>query len=237
LLYEFDLQASVKTEQVFMIPSSKQWARWSLPSKLTAVGTLIGAVSLALYLVDKGVNFSSRSDSAPDVADNHLFVECRMTLMPVATTEAPAHVLMTQDLPHENGGGGLADMWGDLRNASADKGPAWAYRCEINNYTGRTLFNVSMSPRLTFRESLSVPGQEKSRQQGMITLEREWTFTIPKFEPPPGPPFVFYVWNCCVRNFVQVRLPDHALAADGKQISVTQSAANLFEALIPISFD
>ena len=219
-----------------MIPSSKQWAQWSLPSKLTAVGTLFGALSLAFYLVDKAVSFSSHNDSAPDVADDHLFVDCRMTLMPVATAEAPAHILMTPELPRENGGGGLAHMWGDLRNAGADKGPAWAYRCEVNNYTRRTLFNLSMSPHLTFRESVSVPGQENSRQQGKVTLERDWAFTIPKLDPPPGPPFVFYIWNCCVQKFVQVRLPDHALVADGQEISVTQSEANLIEALIPAPF-
>ena len=219
-----------------MIPSSKQWTQWSLPSKLTAVGTLIGAVSLMFYLVDKSISFWSHSEATPDVAGDHLFVECRMTLMPVTTTEDPAHVLMTQELPHENGGGGLADMWGDLRNAGADKVPAWAYRCEVNNYARRTLFNVSMSPHLTFRESVSVIGQEKARQQGKVTLERDWAFTIPKLDLPPGPPFVFYVWNCCVQKFVQVRLPDHALAADGQEISVTQSEANLFEALMPVPF-
>jgi hypothetical protein len=220
-----------------MIPSRNQWVRWSLPSKLTAVGTLIGAVSLALYLVEKGISFSSHSGSAADVSDDHLFVECRMTLMPAATTEAPAHVLMTQDLPQENGGGGLADMWGDMRNAAADKMPAWAYRCEVNNYAKRPLFNVSMSPRLTFREPVAVPGQGRARQQGKITLEREWAFTIPKLDPLPGAPFVFYIWNCCVQKFVQVRLPGHALVNDGQKVSITQSEANLFQALMPVPFE
>lgn len=34
-------------------PSRKQWKVWSLPSQLTAIGTLIGALSLGLYLLER----------------------------------------------------------------------------------------------------------------------------------------------------------------------------------------
>jgi hypothetical protein len=38
---------------VWFIPSRKQWSTWSLPSKLTAIGTYIGLLSLGLYVIDK----------------------------------------------------------------------------------------------------------------------------------------------------------------------------------------
>ena len=34
-------------------PSRQQWRTWSLPSKLTAIGTLLGVISLGLYSLDK----------------------------------------------------------------------------------------------------------------------------------------------------------------------------------------
>lgn len=36
-----------------MFPTKRQWKSWSLPSKLTAIGTLVGVISLGLYLRDK----------------------------------------------------------------------------------------------------------------------------------------------------------------------------------------
>ena len=40
-------------------PTKKQWLSWSLPSKLTALGTLITIISLGLYLLDKAGQQSS----------------------------------------------------------------------------------------------------------------------------------------------------------------------------------
>ena len=34
-------------------PDNKKWKNWSLPSKLTAIGALIGILSLGLYIVEK----------------------------------------------------------------------------------------------------------------------------------------------------------------------------------------
>jgi len=44
-----------------MIPSRSQWKQWSLPSKLTAIGTLVGALSLGLYLGEKSLRVFSPS--------------------------------------------------------------------------------------------------------------------------------------------------------------------------------
>ena len=41
-----------------LIPSNKQWNSWSLPSKLTAIGTLVGILSFGSYLVEKGYGVS-----------------------------------------------------------------------------------------------------------------------------------------------------------------------------------
>jgi hypothetical protein len=38
-----------------LIPTRSQWQRWSLPSKLTAIGTLVGSLGLCLYLVEKSL--------------------------------------------------------------------------------------------------------------------------------------------------------------------------------------
>ncbi len=38
-----------------LVPSKRQWKSWSLPSRLTAVGTALGAISVLLWLVDKSV--------------------------------------------------------------------------------------------------------------------------------------------------------------------------------------
>jgi len=37
-------------------PKKKQWNSWSLPSKLTAIGTLLAFLSFGLYLVEKTFN-------------------------------------------------------------------------------------------------------------------------------------------------------------------------------------
>lgn len=39
-----------------LLPNKKQWNTWSLPSKLTAIGVLLGFLSLSLYLVEKTFN-------------------------------------------------------------------------------------------------------------------------------------------------------------------------------------
>ncbi|MCG8051884.1 MAG: hypothetical protein JAZ15_11790 [Candidatus Thiodiazotropha endolucinida] len=41
-----------------MVPSTKQWKNWSLPSKLTAIGTLVGVLSFCAYIVEKGYGVS-----------------------------------------------------------------------------------------------------------------------------------------------------------------------------------
>ena len=40
-----------------MIPSREQWTNWSLPSKLTAIGALVGVLSLGFYLAEKSFGF------------------------------------------------------------------------------------------------------------------------------------------------------------------------------------
>lgn len=39
-----------------LIPTRHQWGDWSLPSKLTAIGTLIGVLSLGLYLGERSLS-------------------------------------------------------------------------------------------------------------------------------------------------------------------------------------
>jgi len=41
-----------------LIPNAKQWKNWTLPSKLTAIGTLVGVLSFGAYVVEKGYGVS-----------------------------------------------------------------------------------------------------------------------------------------------------------------------------------
>lgn len=45
---------------MLLIPSRSQWKDWSLPNKLTAIGTLVGVLSLGLYLGEKSLGIFSR---------------------------------------------------------------------------------------------------------------------------------------------------------------------------------
>ncbi|OOE39225.1 hypothetical protein BZG06_15825 [Salinivibrio kushneri] len=52
-----------------MIPTRNQWEKWSLPSKLTAVGAYVGLISLIISLI----SFNFPSSSAPE-PENHSLV-------------------------------------------------------------------------------------------------------------------------------------------------------------------
>ena len=47
-----------------LLPSRRQWSEWSLPSKLTAIGTLVTVLSLCLYLVEKSLPFFDRRSTS-----------------------------------------------------------------------------------------------------------------------------------------------------------------------------
>jgi hypothetical protein len=172
---------------------------------------------------------------------NRLFAHCEVGTMPsVAPTEGRIHVLLTNELPADLGGGGFADYFtkpgSDWKWANDPLG-TFAYRCELTNYSPDVLFNVTMRPRLIFRTADAVPGQSPSaRREGQVTLDREWPITVPKIDPSPGAPFVFYIWNCCVQKFVYVRLPEFATTKTAR-IPLIQSEGNLGQALNPVPFN
>lgn len=58
-----------------LVPTRKQWKAWSLPSKLTAIGTLIAVLSFVLYLFEKGDSFISESSLFKNKDDVFLVVE------------------------------------------------------------------------------------------------------------------------------------------------------------------
>lgn len=47
--------------------SKKQWRNWSLPSKLTAIGAVLSAVSLGLYIIEKTFNATSETEDPKSV--------------------------------------------------------------------------------------------------------------------------------------------------------------------------
>jgi hypothetical protein len=168
--------------------------------------------------------------------DERVFVDCQMGLLPsIVPPEGRIHVLVTSEIPVSMGGGGLEDYFGRLDAFTNNGAPATAYRCEFTNYSSDVLFNLTVPVHLTFRMSLPVPGQDKSRSEGDVTLDRDWVVNIPKLDPSPAAPYVFYVWNCCVPKFVHVALPD-ALVYKGRKIVLVQSTGNLFSSLDPVPF-
>jgi len=171
--------------------------------------------------------------------DERVFVDCQMGVMPLKVpAEGRIHVLLTSEIPAPMGDGGLMDYFGPPGSdwKFTNEGlPAWAYRCQFTNYSSDVLFNLTVPVHLTFRMPLPVPGHDKSRKEGDVTLDRDWVVNIPKLDPSPAAPYEFYVWNCCVPKFIHVALPD-ALLYKTRKITLLQSAGNLFLSLDPVPF-
>lgn len=53
-----------------MIPSRQQWKSWSLPSKLTAIGTLVGILGFAAYLIEKGYGITQFINHSPQATED-----------------------------------------------------------------------------------------------------------------------------------------------------------------------
>jgi hypothetical protein len=59
-----------------LIPTRKQWKSWSLPSKLAAIGTLVGILGFGGYIIEKGYGISQAFNfSRPKVESVFVVVE------------------------------------------------------------------------------------------------------------------------------------------------------------------
>lgn len=56
------------------VPTGQQWRGWSLPSKLTAIGTLASMIALAAYIVEKGLALEGLLHHEPQV-ENHAVLD------------------------------------------------------------------------------------------------------------------------------------------------------------------
>ena len=184
---------------------------------------------------------SAGETRAPAATENRtLFIDCRMGTMP---RKVPAsgriYALVPQHLPQENGGGGLVEYFAQPGSEWNWKGMSeWAYRCEITNYTGSLLVDVSMDFGLEMRQPVPVPEQSNALRQGDVTLKRIWNVVIAKIDVGTSDPYVFYVHNCCQDRFVYVRAPSTAGAKIGGEevrLEMRQSAYNLSQPLNPTS--
>ncbi len=54
---------------MWLTPSRRQWAQWSLPSKLTAIGALLAVLSLCFYFVEKGYSLVATGKLEREVAN------------------------------------------------------------------------------------------------------------------------------------------------------------------------
>ena len=68
--------------------------------------------------------------------------------------------------------------------------PKFGYRCEVVNYSPRSVFNVEIELALTFRQALPVADNPHALAEGPITLERPWTTPIAKLDGGPTGSFV-----------------------------------------------
>lgn len=75
-------------------PSKKQWSNWTLPSKLTAIGTFVGVLSLTGFLIDKSFQL------IPSSEDNG-FIEFRELLRLYGDAE-PMHDWWTGSTPEDH---------------------------------------------------------------------------------------------------------------------------------------
>lgn len=182
-------------------------------------------------------NAASQHPPAATERTDQFFIECQKGVMPsIVPPSGRIHVL-NPDESDPTPGRGLADFFATPGATgwkfTSDGLPAWAYKCEVTNYTSHVVFNASIHLRLTFREVRPVPGNPNSRGVGPVTLVRPWEFTIPKLDPAPAAPYVFYIWNCCVERFVFVSLTEHATASQGRRIPIVQAAGNFADFLSP----
>lgn len=53
IILAFDVFVIKTKANNYFIPKKRQWEKWSLPSKLTAIGTFAGVISLSFYLLEK----------------------------------------------------------------------------------------------------------------------------------------------------------------------------------------
>jgi hypothetical protein len=93
--------------------------------------------------------------------------------------------------------------------------------------------DVSVVVHLTFREPERVSPPNSGFRIGAITLERDWVFVIPKLDPAPVAPFVFYVWNMNVSKFVQLGVRPVVTVAGGRTVPVVQPVDGLNQPLNP----
>jgi hypothetical protein len=89
--------------------------------------------------------------------------------------------------------------------------PMEGYRCEITNYDAVPIFDFLMLLDLTFFETVDVPNQPNSKNQGSVKLRRGWQIDVPKIDVGPANSFVFYIFNYQADQFVNVLMPKTAI--------------------------
>jgi hypothetical protein len=172
-------------------------------------------------------------DPAPK-KDPAILVECHLGAMP--TTPERIYALNLFPTPKENGGGGLVEYFsfderkGDRIWPKSKPGfPLMAYRCQLTNYDGATLFGVEINMKLKFQEAVK---QESGALSGKTFLQRDWPILIGKIDPGAANAFVFYVFST-TEHFATVSFPDAARAKqliddDKKQVRLINPAQMSF---------
>lgn len=203
------------------------------------------AVVLLLALMISWVNIKrdGRAWSSILPEDVAVFVSCQPDEIPaVVPKEGRIHFLMARDTPGESND--IEDYIGQPNSVFSwplgAKGVGGGYRCEITNDSDRAIFNLALLVHLTFETpvvSALAPGN-MSMMRGKVTAERDRTVSVPRLDSGPQYPYVFWIWNCCLNEFVDVSLPPIAALhgpLKSQTVKVSQPPRNFPMPLFPNS--
>jgi len=199
----------------------------ALHTESTAVFVLVAAILFALFggtmawILDRKHKNSAAEALASEAGKRQLSVEWNLASPPILPPEGRARVLDLYELPESNGGGGLSEISGkpgtDFAGKTFENVPRFTRQYRITNYSPSTMFNVSITLRLTFREATWNKNEGRSDE---VKIDRGWEITLPKIDPGPDRAFIFYAMNSG-HCFVSVAFPDTATAqiagADSRQ--------------------
>ncbi|HEV3220956.1 MAG TPA: hypothetical protein VGZ48_14400 [Candidatus Acidoferrales bacterium] len=169
----------------------------------------------AAFLVDKGYKNSEQYREAHK--EPVLAVEWHMAAAPAAYPQS-GRILMLQTvpIPAENGGGGLAEMYGRPGQQLGWNLGFSAIECTVTNYSKETIFNITADLHLRFLRAIKVENPPGGLRGGDQFLSRSWPIYISKIDPGPGQTFVFYVANFYPDQFVFVAFPETVTGQSSK---------------------
>jgi hypothetical protein len=151
--------------------------------------------------------------NAPETPDVNLTIECNLADLP---NRCPREGQIASMRLFYSPGSEIAEPIGFItKHCRPGTDVEWfpdlkfpqVYRCEITNYGGEPLLQVSLMFKIEYREMLEAAAGH--RQAGGAAHSREWPVLLPKIDPGKSNAVVFYIYNQS-RYFASVIPPDIA---------------------------